>query len=246
MNGVFDLEAWREILVSSFTEMGRTLAGFAPNVVGAIAILAVGWGVSKVLEIVSRRLLDRMGLNRTVERLGIAETLRGAGVGRKLSDLIALVLFWFLMLIFVLSAFETLHLTAVTGTIDRLIAYLPKLVATALIVIIGLLFARFVGNVTSSAAAAAQFAFPRQLGSAARVISIFIVGILGAEQLGIDTQILVTGVTALLAAFGLGVSLAFALGSREVVRAILAGHYLRQSLAEGERYEVEGRGGVLE
>jgi hypothetical protein len=45
-------------------------------------------------------------------------------------------------------------------------------------------------------------------------------------------------------AFGMG--LAFALGARNVVGAVLAGHYVRQSLAEGTTVEVAGQRGVVE
>jgi hypothetical protein len=37
-----------------------------------------------------------------------------------------------------------------------------------------------------------------------------------------------------------------AFGSRDVVRAILAGHYVRRRLSEGQRMEIDGRSGVLE
>ncbi len=66
------------------------------------------------------------------------------------------------------------------------------------------------------------------------------------EQLGVDTQILITVITVTVAAITAGMGLAFALGSRDIVTAILAGHYLRQSLPEGEVVEVDGRRGVVE
>ena len=43
-----------------------------------------------------------------------------------------------------------------------------------------------------------------------------------------------------------GMGLAFALGSRDAVRGILAGHYLRQSLPVGEPIELAGERGVVE
>ncbi len=72
------------------------------------------------------------------------------------------------------------------------------------------------------------------------------VGVLTAQQLGVDPQLLMTVITALIAAAALATSLAFALGSREVVGAILASHYIRQSLAEGDVIEVDGRKGQVE
>lgn len=84
------------------------------------------------------------------------------------------------------------------------------------------------------------------LGSAAHGAVVAMVGILTAQQLGVDRQLLMTVVTALIAAAALAMGLAFALGSREVIGAILASHYILQSLAEGDVIEVEDRRGRVE
>lgn len=246
MEDVFNLEAWRQVVVSSLTQLGTTVAGFAPRLVGAALILLLGWVVAKLVEVVARRVLARIGLDHASGRLGISDSLSDIGIARLPSGMIARLLFWVLMLTFVLSAFETVGLRTVTGTIDRLIGYLPNVIAAALIVIVGLLIGQFTGNVVASGAATAGVGYARQLGGASRWAVILMVAVLAAEQLGLDTQILVTTVTAVLAAFSIGLALAFALGSRDIVRAILAGHYLRQSFADGERLEVDGRAGVLE
>jgi small-conductance mechanosensitive channel len=72
------------------------------------------------------------------------------------------------------------------------------------------------------------------------------VGVVTLEQLGVDTQILITVITVTVAAITAGMGLAFALGARDIVRGILAGHYLRQSLPLGEPIEVAGERGVVE
>jgi small-conductance mechanosensitive channel len=162
------------------------------------------------------------------------------------SQIVSRLVFWILMLTFLLSAVETLGLEAVTATIDRLIAYLPNVIAAAFIVVIGLLLARFVRNLVASGAATANLVYAQQLGSAAYGAVVVMVGVLTAQQLGVNTQLLMTVITALIAAAALAMGLAFALGSREVVGAILAGHYVRQSLREGDLIEVENRKGRVE
>jgi hypothetical protein len=151
-----------------------------------------------------------------------------------------------LLLVFVLSALEVLGLRSVSETLDRLTAYLPHVIGAGFIVAIGLVLARITGNIVGSGAAAARLASPRQLGTVARGIVIFLAGLLAAEQLGVDTEIVVNILTALVAAVAVGLALAFALGSKDVVQAILAGHYLRQTLPVGHRIEAEGRSGLLE
>ena len=58
--------------------------------------------------------------------------------------------------------------------------------------------------------------------------------VLALGELGVDTAILVTTLTILIAAFGLAIGLALGLGARGVVWHILAGYYMRQRFPAGQ------------
>lgn len=246
MTEIFDVKMWQEIIVGSLTQLGGDLAAFIPKLLGMIVILLVGWILARILQAAAGRVLERAGLDRAAERLGVSETLQEAGLVRAPSGVIARLLFWLLMLTFVLSAVETLGLSAVTSTIDRLIAYLPNVIAASLIVVLGLLLARFVGNLVASGAAAADMPYARALGSGARAAMIIMVTILSLEQLGVDAAALLYAMVIVASAIAIALSLSFANGSRDVVGAIVAGYYLRNSLGEGAHVEIDGRAGVLE
>ncbi len=240
------LEALQEIVVHSLSELGARVAGFIPSFFGMIIVLMVGWLIARVLSGAATRVIARAGLDNAASRLGLTQTLQEAGMEKPPSGLIGVLLYWLLMLTFVLSAAETLGLTAVTQTIDRLIAFLPNIIAAGFIIILGLLIARFVGNLVGSAAAAADMPYARSLGTAARGSLNIVVSILAIQQLGVDTALLLWAVITLLAATSVGLGLAFALGSREVVSSILAGYYIRKSLRERAVMTISGRQGTLE
>jgi hypothetical protein len=246
MSEIFDVEAWRQVLVNSLTEFGATAAVFLPSLLATLVILGVGWLVSRLVAAVSERLLMQLGLDRAAARLGVSETLREAGVSATPSHVVARLVFWILMLTFLLSAVETLGLSAVTATIDRLIGFLPNVIAAGLIFVLGLLLARLVRNLVSSGAAAAELAQAPRLGSLAEIAVAVVVGVVALEQLGIETQMVVTVITAVVGAIVVTVGVAFALGARPVIAHVLAGHFLRQSLPSGGTVEVAGQRGVVE
>ncbi len=246
MDNLFDLAAWREILVSAFSELGANLAGFLPNLVGAVLLLVAGWLLSRGLEAVTAKALRTVGLDGVAVRLQVAELLERAGIRLTFSQLVAKLIFWLVMLTFVLSSVETLGLSAVTATIDRLIAFIPSVIGAALIGIGGLFLGRFVATLVSSAAAAAGVMSAPRLGFIAQLVVVSLVFVLAAEQLGLATSILVLPFTVLLGTAGFGVGLAFALGSRHVISHIMAGHFLKQSLPRDITIEVDGRRGLVE
>jgi len=240
------MTAWRDVFLRAATELGTEIAGFLPNLAGALLILLIGWLVSRSIELAAGRLLRAFGLDRAAARLHFTEVLERAGVPMVPSALVARLLFWLLMLTFVISGVETLGLTAVTATIERLVAYIPNLIGAALTVLLGLLLARFVGSVVGSAAAAAGFPSATRLGFLAHVLTGGFAIVVAVEQLGVQTSVLVGPLTAVVAAAALSAGLAFALGARPIVTHILAGHFLKQSLPRDSFVEIEGERGVVE
>lgn len=243
---LFDLETWQRVAERTLSEFGATLASFVPSLVGALLLLLVGWLLARIVELASQRLLRTAGLDRVAARLGVGEVLEHTGNAASLSEIVARLLFWLVLLLFVLSSIETIGLVAVTATIDRLVAFIPKLIAAGLIVLLGVLAARFVGGVVASASAAAGIEGAARLGLLAQGAIVALVAVVAIEQLGIATQILVGPPTALVAAAGLAAGLSFALGARPIVTHILAGHFLKQSLPRDSFVEVAGRRGVVE
>lgn len=237
------ITAWSDVVVKQFSVMGMTLAEFLPNLIGALLILAAGWGIGWASSRVARRVVRTLGIDRLGSRHRVPERV---GLQHQLSDAVATLVFWAVMAIFLLSAVHMLGVTLLTATINRLVAYFPTLIGAALTALLGLLLARFVASVTASAAHAAGIRTAPRIGFLVQLLGVGLVAALTVEQLGIKTDILVLPMTALLAAAGFAVGLAFALGARPIITHILAGHFLKQSLPRDRFVEFDGDRGIIE
>jgi hypothetical protein len=149
-------------------------------------------------------------------------------------------------LTFVAAAIDVLGLRAVRSMVDRIVDYLPNLIAAALIILVALLLARLVRGVTRSGVAMAGLPQSEQIGSLAHGGVVLIGSLIALERLGVEITILVNVLTALVATLGLSTGLALALGARPLITHILAGHVLRRSLVSGSSVEINGRRGVVE
>jgi hypothetical protein len=235
--------AWRDLVVGELSALETKLVALLPNLVGALLILLAGWGIAWLTGRLARRALHTVGIDRLGSRHHVAERV---GLSQGLSDALATLVFWGVLLVFLLAGVHTLGVTAVTATLDRLIAYIPNLIGAALTAVLGLLLARFVGSVTSSAAMAAGIAAAPRLGFLVQALGLALVGAITVEQLGLKIDILVLPVTALLVAAGVSVGLAFALGAQPIITHILAGHFLKQSLPRDRFVEIDGERGIVE
>jgi hypothetical protein len=246
MGELLSVERWQQSLTTSLDRFWEAMGRMLPAIVGAVLIMLLGWAISWIVQVMARRFLHHVGLDRTAARLGLIDSLRQANVVMAPSAILARVLFWILMLTFLLAATETLGLRAVTTTIDRLVAYLPNVVGAALILVLGFVVGRAAQRLVGSGASMAGLPQADKLGVAAHGVVLMVAAVVAIEQLGLRTDFLVTVITVLVATLSLTMGLAFALGARSLVTHILAGHYLRQSLATGTMIEIGDRKGVVE
>jgi len=233
------------MLIDMLTNVTGTAIAFLPKLVGALAVFILGWILAKLIRAVLVRSIQ-VSLDSLLERSGLMETLERASISAQPSQIVGGVAYWLVLILFVMGAADIIGLSAVTTAITRILGYIPSVISAALVLAAGVFLARFIGNVVTSAAAAANLSYAKGLGAVAQTSIVIMVVVVTLEQLGVDTQILITVITVTVAAITAGMGLSFALGSRDIVTAILAGHYLRQSLPEGESVEVDGRRGVVD
>lgn len=124
---------WNGLFNNVQTQLGTSL----PSIVGALVILAVGWLLAVVVRAGLRRGLAATHLNRHVHTSG----------GRQLDveKWIAVGAFWLILLITLVAVFNALNLQVVSGPfanmVGRIMAYLPSLVAGAVLALIAWLSA---------------------------------------------------------------------------------------------------------
>ncbi|HKL26913.1 MAG TPA: hypothetical protein VJ910_11850, partial [Desulfuromonadales bacterium] len=167
------------------------------------------------------------------------------GLQPSVSGLIARLLYWLVLLVFILAASESLGLPQVTQTLQGLVAYLPHVLAAALILLFGALIARLVGNTLGALADQSGVRGGLALGQISRYVILIFVVILAMEQLGVNTDLLVITATALIGAVLLALAVAFGIGSRELARHVMAGFHARDVFVIGQKLSVGDRKGKL-
>ena len=164
------------------------ILGFAARALLFIVILLAGWMVAKLLGRLTNKLLERAGFDRLVERGGIKTAL--AKTKWDASDILAKVVFYFVMLCVLQLAFGIFGPNPVSEMLTAVMAYLPHLFMAAVIIVVAGAIAA--GTKQLLAAALGGLNYGKTLANAAS-IAIWTVGIFAAlNQLQIAPAI-VTG-----------------------------------------------------
>ena len=197
------------------------VVAFIPELIACILIIVVGYFVAKALGGLVTRLLRRAGFDEFLHKGAAGSwilkmTTRPAGI-------VGTITFWAVFLAAVSWGVDVLGISALSGFVGAVWAYLPNVVAALLIFMVAGAIAAAVATLAS------RFFGDTSLGkivaTAAPILVMTIATFMILDQLQIAENIVVITYAALLGAIALGSALAFGLGGREVAREMLQGAY---------------------
>ena len=225
----------------NFDTLGDTLnriyndiVNFIPNLVNGLIILLLGYFIALFVSWIVRTVLKRIKFDPLAEKSGFTGTMRSLGVKMPVSEIIAGVVFFLLLLSFTITAVRLMGLESVARLLEQILAFLPNLIAAVIVLMLGGVISRFTGDLVATTAAGAGLSYAKPLGRLVQYIVSLLILIIALGALGVDTTILVTSLPVVIASFGLALGLALGLGARNAVQNIIAGYYLRQRLTAGQ------------
>jgi small-conductance mechanosensitive channel len=240
-----NLREWWEAFSQSLGTSTASIGAYLPTLAAAIAVMLIGWVIARLV----RAVLLRSGgaLNGVLGQLA-----RPFGSGRlevthRFIALTANFVFWVIILFFAAAATRMAALDAFSVWLDRVIAYLPTLVAGLLIAFAGYLLSSLVRDVVTATLASVSSRDNELIGLGAQIAVFVTALVIGLDQIGIDVTFLITLAAVLIAGIALSVALAFGLGAREFVGNLIAARQLSGALEVGDYArcgDAEGR--VLE
>lgn len=191
------------------------VGAFLPRLLLAIIILVVGWLLAKFVRVVVEKALRFVNFNVLAERAGIDGFLQQGGVRTDTTGLLALLVYWLVIIGALIVAFNSLGLEHVTVLLGRIIMFLPQVIVAVLILAFGAYFARFVGQAVTTYCRNVGIEDAELLGRIAQYAIVIFVTLIVLDQLGIGGDILRQSFLILLTGVVLALALAFGLGGQK-------------------------------
>ncbi|HXG50759.1 MAG TPA: hypothetical protein VNN77_05035 [candidate division Zixibacteria bacterium] len=208
------------------------IGAFLPNFLFALLFVMLGWVLCNVVKRIVIRILRLCHFDTLAERAGIRQVLERGGIRQTASDILGLLIFWFLFMIVIVVTLETLNLSGATDTLNTIYLYIPKIFAALVTLILGLYFANFLETVTRTSCANAGLEQATSIGRAAYVGAVIFLVAAILEILEIASEIVIWAFILIFGAVCLALALAFGLGGKEV-----AGRYLEKWLEQKKKDE---------
>jgi hypothetical protein len=190
------------------------LWGVLPALLGAGLIFFTGYFVARTIERWVDRTLARLDFNRVAEAGGLREVVDRTGARLDPVHAVGKLLFWLVMLIVILLASAALGLESINEMFGIMISFIPTLISSIIIVVLGMVVGEFVRGLILASAGTVE-GVPT-LANIAKGAVVVIAVFMALQQVGVAEEIVIAGFTLVLGALALAFGLAFGLGNTQL------------------------------
>lgn len=210
------LNQWSDVLALSFQNLWVGVVNFVPNLVVALVILVLGWLIGALLGRAVAQVFRSLKVDDALRRAGFENFLRRGGVHLDSGAFLGALVKWFVVIVFLVAAFDVLGLAQVNLFLQEVVlGYLPRVLAAALVLLVGGVVGDIAGRIVVTAAMTAGVRSAHFAGAIAKW-AVWVFAILVAlSHLGIATAFSQTLFTGVVIAISLALGLSFGLGGQE-------------------------------
>jgi cellulose synthase/poly-beta-1,6-N-acetylglucosamine synthase-like glycosyltransferase len=203
------------LIVQPVREMLTRIMAYLPVLLGALVILIVGWFVAKAVRRLVDWLLKVTRFDTLADKTGISEVLRKGDLKISAREVISGLVYWLIILMVLVMTVDALGLPKSSDILAGLFAYVPKVIAALLVLVVAMFLASFVSGIVQTAAGNANLPSPEIFAGISRWAIIIFAVTISLGELGIGTLLVTATFNIILGGVCLALALAFGLGGKD-------------------------------
>ena len=206
---------WDNLIVEPIREMLTRIMAYLPVLLGALLILIVGWIVAKIIRSIVNGVLKVVRFDALADKAGISEVLRKGDLKITARQVVSSLVYWLIIIMVLVMTANALGLPKASDILSNLFAYVPKVIAALLVLVVAMFLASFVSGIVRIAAGNAKLPKPDLLAGISRWAIIIFAFTIALAQLGIAPLLVTATFNIILGGIVLALALAFGLGGKD-------------------------------
>jgi hypothetical protein len=228
-----------------FSSFWAKLMAILPDILGAILLIIIGWGIAKIMSIAIKKLLKSIRFDSLGVRFLDRTSLKVDQAKVKPSEWVGIFAFWVIFLLFFVSASETLGWTRVSESINDLVNYLPQLFSALLIFAVGLYLGSFLRSFINTTFSSLNLSGGKILSEITFYTIVIIIATMALQQAGIETTVITANISIILGGILLAFAIGFGYSSRDLLTNILSSFYAKNIFSEGQIIKIDNMEGKI-
>jgi hypothetical protein len=206
---------WENLIVEPVREMLTKIMAYLPVLLGALIILIVGWIVAKIIRSIVNGVLKVVRFDALADKAGISEVLRKGDLKTSARQIVSGLVYWLVIIMVLVMVANALGLPKASDILSNLFAYVPKVIAALLVLVVAMFLASFVSGIVLTVAGNAKLPKPDLLAGISRWAIIIFAVTISLAQLGIAPLLVTATFNIILGGVCLALALAFGLGGKD-------------------------------
>jgi hypothetical protein len=232
---------WENLIADPVREMLTRIMAYLPVLLGALLILIVGWIIAKIIRSMVNGVLKVVRFDTLADKAGISEVLKKGDLKITARQVVSGLVYWLVMIMVLVMTANALGLPKASDILANLFAYVPKVIAALLVLVVAMFLASFVSGLVRIAAGNANLPKPDLLAGISRWAIIVFAVTISLAQLGIAPLLVTATFNIILGGVVLGLALAFGLGGRDAAAKYIDELKERRHQNELEHQHVGGK-----
>jgi hypothetical protein len=216
-----------------------------PNLLAALLLVLLGLGIAKACSIGTRKLLQSLKFDSFGAKFVDHTSINVSPKNISPSQWVGTAVFWVILLVFLISASDTLGWTAAAGSLIEITSYLPRIFSAIIIGILGFYLASFVRTFIKSSFDAMDLSAGEVTSKIVFYGLLLIVGTTALQQAGVETTIITANISIIVGGIFLAFAIGFGYSSREILTNILSSFYARNTFSEGQIIKIDSIQGKI-
>jgi hypothetical protein len=240
------ITSWNESIAHSLKAMATEIAEVIPNILAAIAVIIIGWLLTKLILGIVKKALKLAKADKLDDKINEIELFENKKLNFNIIKITTKFVKWIMYIMILIVVTDILSLTIVSEEIKNFLGYLPKLFSALIIFTVGLLLANFVKKAIKSFFDSMDLSGSKLVSQIVFLLLLVFISVTALNQAGVDTEIITSNITLILAGFLLSFALAFGFGAQKVVADLLKTFYARKTYEIGQKIEFGDINGEVE
>lgn len=191
-------------MLEIFNSLSMSIIDFFPIMLTALLFIIFGYLLGVLLKVLISKILVRMGVDEWFEEQSLL-----AAIGNKsFSDVIGMIIKWYIFFIFLKQAVELVNLATLNEVLGFWIHYSLLIIVAIGVLLSGMIIGRFVRNAVETT----NHSLKRIFGLVLELMIVYIAVVMGINILGLPTMLLEFAFLIAFTGFVLSMSVMFGIG----------------------------------
>ncbi len=234
-----------EIDFTLINDLKQIILDSLPRIIGVITYIIAAWLILKIVLFIFKRVLKFSKISFLNERINENDFVKSFNFEIKLGVILLFFIKWITILILIIIGADIFEMNKISEGVSEIIQFLPTLFSAILIVLVGVFLGSYFRKALKKMMSSFDFNGSNSISSAVFYIILVITFIVALNQLGINTDIITNNLTIILGAALAAFTIAFGLGSRDIIQRLIFGFYSRKNFEIGQHICINDQEGII-